>query len=56
VSRPFRLGRAANDLEAAALRYHREGSALALQGLKFAARRFGRELERMRALNAAVGR
>lgn len=54
--RPFRLGAAANDLQAAALLFYRQGDGRALQALKFYARRFGRELERMRALNAGARR
>jgi len=51
MSRHFRLGVAANELQAAALAWAREGTPTLLQVLKFAARRFARELERMRALN-----
>lgn len=54
--RTFRLGQAANDLQAAALRFYRVGDGAALVALKFFARRFGRELERMRALNAGARR
>lgn len=56
MSRPFRLGVAANELQAAALAWARTPTPGLLQMLKFSARRFARELERMRGLNAGAGR
>lgn len=56
MSRPFRLGAAANELQAAAVAWARTPTPGLLQVLKFHARRFARELERMRGLNAGGSR
>lgn len=52
--RRFRLGEATNDLHAAALAWARDPSQRLLGVLMFTARRWARELERMRALNAGA--
>jgi hypothetical protein len=56
VSRLFRLGQASNELQAAALAWARTPTPGLLQALKFYARRFARELERMRERNAGARR
>jgi hypothetical protein len=56
MSRRFRLGEASNELQAAAVAWSRTPRPTLLRALKYAARRFARELARMRELNAGAGR